>query len=220
MIEYCLYPLIDSKLLNAISLELEKVKWEPGATTNEKAVARKSKNNFEALNSKYKSNIIKIIENKLRSSHTYSRFVIPNWIKGTSSLLNKYTARGFYNLHSDFYALGDYSTTIFLSSPDDYEAGELCLVNTYTQEHIKIKPPAGYAVTYATGTQHYVNEVTSGERVCVVNWVHSKCTDQNIRRTLEALFLADTELSDNNIIQAKEQISIALNELQRRITER
>jgi PKHD-type hydroxylase len=75
---------------------------------------------------------------------------------------------------------GDYSTTIFLSNPEDYIGGELCLYFGNDEEK-KIKLDAGWAITYNTGILHRVNKVVSGLRYASVFWTKSSIRDVNVR---------------------------------------
>lgn len=86
---------------------------------------------------------------------------------------------GYYHVHHDSYENGDYSTTVFLNEPDEYEGGELCLF--IDNEEVSIKLNAGEAVTYPTGIFHKVNEVTSGERIVAVFWTHTTLKDRFMR---------------------------------------
>lgn len=57
----------------------------------------------------------------------------------------------------------DLSITAFLSDPDHYTGGELCIEMPYGEKRIKL--PAGDAVLDPTTKPHRVVEVTSGERL-------------------------------------------------------
>ena len=88
---------------------------------------------------------------------------------------------GFY-VHLDTTSVGEFSTTVFLSDPDTYEGGELCL---YLEEEIrKFKLPAGTAITYTTGALHCVAKVTAGVRHAGVFWTASLVKDVRYREIL------------------------------------
>jgi PKHD-type hydroxylase len=98
----------------------------------------------------------------------------------------------YYRPHHDSPKNGHFSTTVFLSDPDEYDGGELCL--WINNEVKKFKPPAGSSVTYRTGINHMVNEVTRGNRDSIVFWTKSKIKDQflfdvysNLLRTKELM---------------------------------
>jgi len=91
------------------------------------------------------------------------------------------TGEGFY-AHLDTTSVGEFSTTVFLSDPDTYEGGELCL---YLEEEVrKFKLPAGTAITYTTGAPHCVAKVTAGVRHAGVFWTSSLVKDVRYREIL------------------------------------
>lgn len=65
----------------------------------------------------------------------------------------------------------DISFTIFLSNPESYDGGELCIENS--NRVYKHKPLAGTAIAYSTSNAHWVSEVVQGERLVCVGWVQS-----------------------------------------------
>lgn len=91
-----------------------------------------------------------------------------------------------YAYHNDFYLHNqvrtDYSVTIALNDPSEYEGGEL--VFKIGDNEITNKLPAGKGIVYPTGTLHKVNEVTSGERRVIIFWVESVIQDSRIREVL------------------------------------
>jgi PKHD-type hydroxylase len=73
------------------------------------------------------------------------------------------------------------STTLFLSDPDEYDGGELIVVDTYGEHEVKL--PAGDMVVYASGSLHRVEPVTRGARVAAFFWTQSMVRD-DARRTM------------------------------------
>jgi PKHD-type hydroxylase len=69
----------------------------------------------------------------------------------------------------------DVSCTVFLSEPDEYEGGELTVIDTYGTHEVKL--PAGDAIVYAATSVHEVRPVTRGERVASFLWVQSMVRD-------------------------------------------
>jgi PKHD-type hydroxylase len=69
----------------------------------------------------------------------------------------------------------DVSTTVFLSDPDDYEGGELTVMDAYGSHEVKL--PAGDAIVYPSSSVHRVNPVTGGERVASFLWTQSMVRD-------------------------------------------
>lgn len=96
-------------------------------------------------------------------------------------LFNRYEGGEHYGLHIDgavrplpgsaLRLRTDLSCTLFLGEPDDYEGGELTIVDTYGTHEVKL--PAGDLVLYPSTSLHQVQPVTRGVRVCSFFWVQS-----------------------------------------------
>jgi PKHD-type hydroxylase len=83
----------------------------------------------------------------------------------------------------------DLSATLFLSQPDEYDGGELCIEDTYGVQRVKL--PAGHMVLYPSTSLHHVTPVTRGARVCSFFWIQSMVR-QDSQRTL--LFDLDSSI--------------------------
>lgn len=109
----------------------------------------------------------------------------------------------------------DVSTTIFLSSPEDYEGGELVIKDTYGERSIKLD--AGSAVIYPSHSRHYVAPVTKGIRYVAVTWAQSTVRDPAQREMLyelnQAREMLYKELPES---EATRKISATFNNLVRR----
>jgi len=96
-------------------------------------------------------------------------------------MFNRYRGGGHYGLHVDGALMRerdsaqplrtDLSSTLFLCEPDDYDGGELVVVDTYGTHEVKL--PAGDLVLYPSTSLHRVEPVTRGERVCAFFWTQS-----------------------------------------------
>ncbi|MDE1177056.1 MAG: Fe2+-dependent dioxygenase [Edaphobacter sp.] len=96
-------------------------------------------------------------------------------------LFNRYEGGQSFGSHVDnsirrVQATGEYvrtdlSVTLFLSSPEEYEGGELMVEDTYGMHSVKL--PAGHLVLYPSTSLHHVRPVTSGSRVCSFFWLQS-----------------------------------------------
>jgi PKHD-type hydroxylase len=73
----------------------------------------------------------------------------------------------------------DFSSTIFLNSPDEYEGGELVL--TVGNQELSYKLDAGKCIIYPTGLLHKVTPVISGKRKVCVFWTESCIDDSEVR---------------------------------------
>lgn len=85
-----------------------------------------------------------------------------------------------YDWHLDCHAdYRDYdrkiSGTLMLSSPDEYEGGELeIIVNGSPDKTEKLKPEKGHIAFFSSAFPHKVHPVTSGTRKSIVFWVLGK----------------------------------------------
>jgi PKHD-type hydroxylase len=65
----------------------------------------------------------------------------------------------------------DLSATLFLTSPEDYDGGELIIEDSYGEKSVKL--PAGDMVLYPATSLHRVEPVTRGNRVSSFFWIQS-----------------------------------------------
>ena len=83
----------------------------------------------------------------------------------------------------------DLSATLFLSSPGEYDGGDLVVEDTYGVHSVKL--PAGHLILYPASSLHHVRPVTRGARLASFFWVQSMVRDDG-ERTL--LFDLDTAI--------------------------
>ena len=76
----------------------------------------------------------------------------------------------------------DISATLFLSSPEEYDGGELSVEDTYGVHRVKL--PAGHLVLYPATSLHHVTPVTRGARVASFFWIQSMVRDDGERTIL------------------------------------
>jgi PKHD-type hydroxylase len=126
-----------------------------------------------------------------------------------TNIISKSESGNYYNPHLDSWENGDYSTTVFLNSPDEYDGGELCLYfGNDTEKKIKLK--SGWAVTYPTGILHRVNTIKSGVRYASVFWTKSHIKDSNIRSINYELSILISLLEENSIVDNYETFESVL----------
>ncbi|WP_263381122.1 Fe2+-dependent dioxygenase [Granulicella paludicola] len=82
----------------------------------------------------------------------------------------------------------DLSMTLFLSSPEEYDGGELIIDDTYGSHSVKL--PAGHMVLYPSTSLHRVTPVTRGSRVSSFFWLQSMIRSDAQRSLLLNLDLA------------------------------
>jgi PKHD-type hydroxylase len=127
----------------------------------------------------------------LQRSDPAKDFVLPRRMAVPS--LCRYGVGMKYGAHTDaaFLPLGpqplrsDVSCTIFISSPADYEGGEL-VIHLGT-EVVRIKGKAGSAVFYPSTTVHEVMPVVAGERLVMITFIESQIPEQGLRDLLYTL---------------------------------
>jgi PKHD-type hydroxylase len=89
----------------------------------------------------------------------------------------------------------DISCTLFLSDPQDYDGGELCIADTYGEQSVKL--PAGHLVLYPGTSLHQVKPVTRGHRLACFFWIESMVRSDEQRRLLYEL--------DMNLLSLRQQ---------------
>ncbi|SFV06670.1 Fe2+-dependent dioxygenase [Pseudoduganella namucuonensis] len=98
---------------------------------------------------------------------------------------NSYAGGEHYGLHIDGAVRtngvnlqnmrADVSTTVFLSEPDEYDGGELIVMDSYGSHEVKLA--AGDAIVYPSSSVHRVAPVTRGERLASFLWTQSMVRD-------------------------------------------
>ena len=82
----------------------------------------------------------------------------------------------------------DLSATLFFTSPEEYEGGELLVEDTYGVHNIKL--PAGHMILYPSSSLHHVRPVTRGTRIASFFWIQSMVRDDAERTLLFDLDMA------------------------------
>lgn len=122
----------------------------------------------------------------------------------SSAYFSRYRKGMSYGRHVDDAVMGqagsqyrtDVSITIFLSSPHEYQGGELVIESEEGEQ--SFKAPAGHALIYPSGSLHRVNEVTDGERLAAVAWAQSMVRDPQHRAMLYDLYIVKETLQQVN----------------------
>src|SRR5690349_1214112 len=89
----------------------------------------------------------------------------------------------------------DLSATLFLSSPDEYDGGELVIEDTYGMQRVKLQ--AGDLVLYPGTSLHQVTPVTRGERLASFFWIQSLLREDAQRRLMFELDLSIRRLTQD-----------------------
>jgi len=105
-------------------------------------------------------------------------------------MINRYGVGMSYGPHFDrAFIIGangrqiraDLSATLFVSPPEDYDGGELSILED--GDHGRVKLDAGNLILYPSCMLHSVSAVTRGARVAIIFWVQSMIRDHE-RRSL------------------------------------
>lgn len=90
----------------------------------------------------------------------------------------------------------DISFTVFLSTPDSYDGGELVVKANDTERVVKAN--AGDTFIYPTGVTHRVDPVRSGWRNVAVGWMQSLVANHEHRQILYQLETARNQLLESS----------------------
>lgn len=88
----------------------------------------------------------------------------------------------------------DLSLTVFLTSPEDYDGGDLVLDGPGGEERVRL--PAGDAFLYPSDTLHRVEPVTRGSRLVALTWIQSLVADASARALITELAATIRTLHD------------------------
>lgn len=106
---------------------------------------------------------------------------------------------------TDFRLRSDLSVTLFLSEPEDYHGGALCVDDGFGIQ--QTKPGAGSAMLYSSSSAGHVAPVTQGLRVTSFFWVQSMVRDDAQRELLFDLdqtiqkLVSEKGQGDQNVIR-------------------
>ena len=172
---YLTHQLLNSEELGIVikNLHKEELFWEDGKKTAG-IHAAKVKNNLQLKrDSSFSKKFSELITKKILSNELIKSFALPKKVHGT--IFSKSTKGMKYGRHIDnaYMSSGraDLSFTIFLSSKDDYEGGELSIEYFNSEEKFKLN--SGEIIVYPSTYLHSVEEVSSGERLVFLGWIES-----------------------------------------------
>lgn len=175
-------------------------------------VGKSTKNNLEMEVGERYLAIVDILDSGIAASEILQNRIMPRY--RTNPIINRYDEGMFYAEHIDAPIQGyvsqlgrvpgrfgqnlirtDYSMTLFLTDPQDYDGGELEI--TLLEEKRLVKLPAGSAVFYSTGLDHAVRPVTRGSRVAAISWFQSMIKDVQMRRVIWNLHELEKSLQND-----------------------
>lgn len=163
-------------------------KWEEGQARTKELTGTVKQNLEIPRNDPHSQAASKVLIKNLRAIKEFSDYVFPHKI--FSIKFNKYEGSGTYHRHTDAAFMGevrtDYACTIFLTDPDTYEGGELCIEHP-SGAVFKHKGKKGDCVIYPCGSPHWVAPVTEGVRISGITWIQSLYRDSRQRENIQIL---------------------------------
>ena len=169
---------------------LQATDWVDGRQTVGEQGARVKRNRQLPEHAPVSRELGKSVLAALARSHLFFSAALP--LRFVPPLFNRYEGGEHYGLHVDGAVRSvpgtgeqlrtDLSCTLFLSEPEEYDGGELEVVDTYGTHEVKL--PAGDLILYPSTSLHRVHPVTEGARVCSFFWVQSMVRDNHQRAML------------------------------------
>ena len=154
-----------------------------------------------------------VVSSALMANPLFFSSVLP--LRILAPYFNSYGGGEHYGLHVDGAIRqqrgglppmrADVSATVFLSEPEEYEGGELVVVDAYGTHEVKL--PAGDAIVYPAGSVHQVLPVTRGERIASFLWTQSMVRDDGKRALL---FELDTNIQKLRAAHGESEVTVGL----------
>ena len=172
---------------------LDSADWSDGRATVGAQGAQVKRNRQLPETSPLAVELGSVILAALSSHAVYISAALP--LRTVPPLFNSYAGGEHYGAHVDGAVRNvpgralplrtDLSCTLFLADPEDYDGGELVVMDTYGTHEVKL--PAGDLILYPSSSVHKVEPVTRGVRVCSFFWVQSMVRDDARRAMLTEL---------------------------------
>ncbi len=181
--------LLNSEQISNCRKQLDEAEWVDGrATAGYQSL--KNKDNMQLPeNHPAAKKMGELLVDVMQRNPLFMSAALP--LKVFPPLFNRYRGGQSFGIHIDnairqasgtpYRIRTDISATLFLSSPDEYDGGELIVEDTYGVHNVKM--PAGHMILYPASSLHRVSPVTRGERVASFFWIQSMVRDDG-KRTL------------------------------------
>ena len=181
---------LSAEQVREIRASLDATEWVDGRETVGDQGARVKRNRQLPEQSPVGRELGRTILGALARNPLFFSAALP--LRFVPPLFNLYEGGEHYGLHVDGSVRSvpgtgeqlrtDLSCTLFLCDPEDYEGGELEVVDTYGTHEVKL--PAGDLILYPSSSLHRVHPVTRGARVCSFFWLQSIVRDDRQRAML------------------------------------
>lgn len=175
--------LLTAAQVRSLRAELDRADWIDGRATVGQQGAQVKFNSQVDEASEIGQRLGRVVLEALARHPLYFAAALP--LQTSFPLFNRYAGGGHYGLHIDGAMRSvagverpmrtDVSSTLFLTDPDDYDGGELVVVDTYGTHEVKL--PAGDLILYPSTSLHRVEPVTRGTRTCAFFWTQSMVAD-------------------------------------------
>jgi PKHD-type hydroxylase len=171
--------------------KLDAASWTDGAATAGFLAKKVKRNRQIDQGHRVGQEIGQMILKALGSNETFLNAAQP--LKVLPPKFNRYEGGEHYGSHIDNAMMdipnsgglrlrADLSMTVFFSEPEEYDGGELRVLDTYGHQAIKL--PAGHAILYTATSLHEVTPVTRGIRTSAFFWIQSMIRDDAQRSML------------------------------------
>jgi PKHD-type hydroxylase len=171
--------------------KLDAANWTDGAATAGSLAKRVKRNRQIDQADPIGRELGQMILGALGGNATFISAALP--LRAIPPRFNRYEGGEHYGAHLDSAIMdipdsggtrmrADLSMTVFLSQPDEYDGGELRIVETYG--NVAVKLAAGDAVLYSATSLHEVTPVTRGARTSSFFWIQSMIRDDERRSML------------------------------------
>ena len=181
--------ILSAEDIATVCVALEQARFVDGRTTAGFSASLVKNNQQAAGGDRKLETIRKLIAARILGNELFQIAVRPKLL--SPLLFSRYDKAMHYGSHVDDALMNgmraDVSFTLFLSGPDEYDAGELVIESPAGEDAVKLN--AGSLVAYPSTALHRVNDVTRGSRLVAVGWARSFIRDPAQR---ELLFDLDT----------------------------
>lgn len=170
--------------------QLDQAQWEAGSNSAGDIASAVKSNQQLVDDSEHAISLGNFLVSRLGQHARFISVALPKTVYPPK--FNRYANGGHYGVHVDSAVMtlpnrtdsfrSDLSATVFLSSAEDYEGGELVIEGKFGAQAVKLK--AGDMVLYPSSSLHQVLPVTQGQRVCSFFWVQSMVRDDGARELL------------------------------------
>lgn len=189
---------LEPDLLDNINQMLEQAQFVDGVLSAGDYAKKVKQNQELSTNQKQREYLDQMVIGRLAQNQDFRSAALPHQV--SQPVFARYTQGMHYGNHIDDPIMGgtsgrfrvDVALTLFLSEPDSYQGGELCINTTFGETQVKLA--AGSAVLYPASSLHRVAPVISGQRSVMVCWIQSLVRDPAKREILFELDQARQKL--------------------------